>query len=84
MFYAIPGAQREVPQVVSQTPDTKVLSIQKLGTVGAFQVGVIDLQWHDQISQTVSLAFSLPTSKATWTMAPLKQTGQIMSGGMQG
>jgi hypothetical protein len=73
LFYAVPGNQRETPQVTSKIPTANVRSIKELGMVGAFHVGVLEVQWQSQIDQTVVLAFSFPKNNAAWTMAPLKQ-----------
>lgn len=72
LLYAVPGKGHETPQVMSQTPVTKVLSVKELGTVGAFQVGVLDVYWENQTDEAISLTFSFPSSKATWTMSPMK------------
>lgn len=75
LLYSLAGKHREPPQVVSETPTVKVVSVEVLGEVNGFEIGAVHLQWQDQPDQQVSLTFSLNESQAKWEARPLRQTG---------
>jgi hypothetical protein len=84
-FYAMKANQEGSPDVLvisssvplggaSFAPRTQLrATLQSLGSLGEYEVGVIHASWLNQPGQIILLQITFPGRKAHWQLAPLKQ-----------
>lgn len=87
-FYAMQSSNRGVPRAAAVSSggtgefappagsSLKVTSVQPLGQLAQFDVGVVHVSWEDHQGQVLALEVSPPgANEAAWRIAPARQVG---------